>query len=55
MTDKKWVYSGNGLAKRPGWFSWRHKDRVAHDEARETWIVAHPNSVAAKKRRAHAV
>lgn len=50
MTAKSWIFQGNGLAKRPGWFSWRHKTRDACDEARETYL-AH-RGPAARRRRA---
>jgi hypothetical protein len=50
MTAKSWIFQGNGLAKKPGWFSWRHKDRDAHDEAREAYLAE--RGPAARRRRA---
>lgn len=39
MTAKSWIFQGNGLAKRPGWFSWRHKTRDAHDAAHVSYLA----------------
>jgi hypothetical protein len=50
MTAKSWIFQGNGLAKRPGWFSWRHKTRDTHDEATAAYLAE--RGPAARRRRA---
>lgn len=40
MTDKIVAQDASGKAiKTPGWFSWRHKTREAHDAARERYLT----------------
>ena len=51
MTDKTIAHNASGQQiKTPGWFSWRHKTRDAHDEARERYLSLH--GPAARRRRA---
>ena len=50
MTDKAYTMTTHGPAKMPGWFSWRHQTRDAHDRARETYLAAHGPE--ARRRRA---
>lgn len=51
MTAKTFISDSNGQPRKmPGWFSWRHKTREAHDEARETYLLAH--GPVARRRRA---
>jgi hypothetical protein len=33
MAEKQFDMTPNGPVKKPGWFSWRHADRTAHDLA----------------------
>lgn len=33
MTQKTFQMTANGMKKMPGWFSWRHQTRDAHDVA----------------------
>ena len=42
MTGKTITYDERGDAiKTPGWFSWRHRTREAHDAARERYLSMH--------------
>ncbi len=42
MTQKTIDYKPNGQQqKMPGWFSWRHKTRDAHNDAREAYLANH--------------
>lgn len=42
MTQKTIATDSNGnQIKTPGWFSWRHKTREAHDAAREAYLIQH--------------
>lgn len=51
MTDKTFDRDPDGaLVKMPGWFSWRHKTRDAHDDAREAYLAEHGR--AARRRKA---
>ena len=51
MTDKTIAHNASGQQiKTPGWFSWRHKTRDAHDEARQRYLSLH--GPAARRRRA---
>lgn len=53
MTEKTYDRLPNGdLQKMPGWFSWRHKTREAHDAARERYLLKH--GPAARQGRAEA-
>ena len=47
MTSKTHSPAGT---KMPGWFSWRHRTRDAHDAAREQYLAQH--GPAARRRRA---
>lgn len=50
MAQKHTVPGPNGPTKTPGWFSWRHQTREAHDRARDTYLAAH--GPVARRRRA---
>lgn len=51
MTAKTMKYDTQGQpTKMPGWFSWRHQTRDAHDEAREKYLAQHGR--AARRRKA---
>ena len=39
------------MDKMPGWFSWRHKTREAHEAAREQYIATHATAQARLDRR----
>lgn len=42
MTDKTFARDASGnLVKMPGWFSWRHPTRDAHDEAVARYKAEH--------------
>lgn len=42
MSEKQYTKNDRGeLAKMPGYFSWRHQSRAAHDEARGRYLNAH--------------
>jgi|GEM_PF-6128411 len=50
MTAKTFVREGNAVKKMPGWFSWRHQTRDAHDAAREAYLAK--SGRVARRRRA---
>jgi hypothetical protein len=50
MTSKTFTMSANGPKKMPGWFSWRHQTREAHDRASGDYQEQHGK--AARRRRA---
>lgn len=51
MTSKTIVMVGGTIKKMPGWFSWRHRTREAHDAAREAYIATHATARARIARR----
>lgn len=51
MTQKTVRMTANGIAKMPGWFSWRHQTRDAHDAAREQYISTRAKARARIRRR----
>lgn len=51
MSGKRFTRDTSGqLVKMPGWFSWRHETREAHDDAVLRYLTAHPRAA----RRKHA-
>ena len=50
MTQKTLRRVGDKVLKMPGWFSWRHPTREAHDAARERYLAEHGR--AARRRKA---
>lgn len=50
MTEKTFQMTGAGIKKMPGWFSWRHQTRDAHDRATAQYQDAHGPE--ARRRRA---
>lgn len=51
MTSKTVVVVGDKLKKMPGWFSWRHQTRDAHDAARQQYVTTHATARARVARR----
>jgi len=41
MTAKTIHRVGDKVTKMPGWFSWRHQTREAHDKAVATYLSKH--------------
>lgn len=41
MTQKTYQMTPGGMKKMPGWFSWRHQTRNAHDAATAAYKARH--------------
>lgn len=52
MSAKRFVLVNGQMQKTPGWFSWRHETRDAHDAAVLLYLQAHKGAAKRKNARA---